>query len=239
MALFNQLRLGCRPGLQDRGGQIQRRLAHGAAAVLAVMLVGEAACSRAPPTPSAQSAPPALAAETPEPQLAGAPPPDDAPIVTAGGRDAILEARAAEIVAAPAAATIASLPPTQASAVVEASNEIPDPLQRLNGPAFPGDQEVQRVALSGTSSLRAPSPSGPVQQGLGQAAISNLDEPGTMANQTLQRKPATALRSAAHFLISSTLGLADLCDVALKFGLRHTRADSSQALASDWGRPGA
>jgi phospholipid-binding lipoprotein MlaA len=199
------------------------------------MLAGEAACSRAPPTPSAQSAPPALAVETPEPRLAGAPPPEETAIATAGGRDAALEARAAATVAAPAAITIAS---AQASAVVGASDEFPDPLQRLNPPMFHIDQDVRRVVLSRTSSLRAPSPTRPVQQGLGQA-ISYLDEPGTRANQTLQRKPARALRTAKSFLISSTLGLAGLFDDALKFGLRHARPDYSQAVASYRAGPGA
>jgi phospholipid-binding lipoprotein MlaA len=198
------------------------------------MLAGEAACSRAPPTPSAQSAPPALAVETPEPRLAGAPPPEEDVIVTAGGRDAMLEARAATV-AAPAAITIAS---AQASAVVGASDEIPDPLQRLNRQMIHVDQQVRPVVLSGTSSLRAPGPPRPVQQGLGQT-ISYLDEPGTVANQTLQRKPARALRTGASFLISSTLGLANLCGVALKFGLKHTRPDVSQTLASYRAGPGA
>ena len=202
------------------------------------MLAGEAACTRAPPTPSAQSARPALAVETPEPQLAGAPPPDEIAIATAGGRDAALEARAAATAAAPAAITLASLPTTQASAVVGASNEIPDPLQRLNRPMVQVDPEVRPVVLSRTSALRAPSPPGPAQQGLGQA-ISNLDEPGTMANQTLQRKPARVLRTAASFLISSTLGLAGLCDAALKFGLKHNRPDVSQTLTSYGTGPGA
>jgi phospholipid-binding lipoprotein MlaA len=196
------------------------------------MLAGEAACSRAPPTPSAQSAPPALAVETPEPRLAGGPAPDETAIATAGGRDAALEARAAATFAAPAAVAIAS---AQASAVVGASDEGPDPLKRLDRPMF---HEVRLVVLSRTSALRAPSPPGPVQQGLGQA-IGDLDEPGAMANPTLQPKPAGALRTAARFLISSTLGLAGLCDVALKFGLKHTRPDVSQTLTSSGAGPGA
>jgi phospholipid-binding lipoprotein MlaA len=187
------------------------------------MLAGVAACSQAPPTPSAQSAPPPLAAETPEPQLAGGPAPTETIIATAGGRDAKLEAQAA----ATTAISIASLPPSQASAVVGASLDDTNPLQRLSHV----DQDVRLVVLSRTSTLRAPGPSEPVQQGLGQA-IANLDEPGTVANQTLQRKPARALRSSARFLISSTLGLAGLFDVGLKFGLKHIRTDSSQTVAS-------
>ncbi len=103
---------------------------------------------------------------------------------------------------------------------------------------FRVDQTVRRVVLSRLPSVNTPAPPAPVQQGLGQA-IRNMDEPCTAANQVLQRKPLTALRTAARFLINTTLGVAGFFDVAQKFGLKKSRADFGQTLASYGVGPGA
>jgi phospholipid-binding lipoprotein MlaA len=180
------------------------------------------------------------AAEAPEPQLAGGPLPGEA---SAAPQDAAVSAEGPPAPDAVASAAIAtsSLPPASPPSPRSGrdadadSGEIPDPLQRLNRPMFHVDQAVRRVVLSRAS---APRPPRPVRQGLGQA-IANLDEPGNMANQLLQRKPGKALRTAARFLINSTLGVAGLFDVARKVGLKPSHADFGQTLASYGVGPGA
>jgi phospholipid-binding lipoprotein MlaA len=212
------------------------------------MVITTAACGRGPPAPSADASLPASAAEAPEPQLAGGPRPDS-PIVTTElppPPGAAVETADASVPLTPAAVMPAAVAPeglANAPARIRegAAGEIPDPLQRLNRPMFRVDQTMRRVVLAKFSGVQGPTPPRPVQQGLGQLgqAIRNLDEPTTLANQALQRKPVKALRTAARFLINSTLGVAGLFDVASKFGLKPARADFGQTLASYGVGPGA
>jgi phospholipid-binding lipoprotein MlaA len=210
------------------------------------MVIATAACGRGPPAPSADASAPS--AEAPEPQLAGGPRPES-PITTETlpplGEAAQNDAAAPTIISPtaimPAAVTPEGLANAPASVRGGPAGEIPDPLQRLNRRMFGVDQTMRRVVLerfSSFSSVSAPTAPAPVQQGLGQA-IRNLDEPGTLANQILQRKPIKALRTAARFLINSTLGVAGLFDVARKFGLKPAHADFAQTLASYGVGPGA
>jgi phospholipid-binding lipoprotein MlaA len=63
-------------------------------------------------------------------------------------------------------------------------------------------------------------------RGVGRAvrnAFDNLDEPSTAANDLMQRKVASAGRTAVRFVINSTVGVVGLFDVAERVGLtKHT-----------------
>lgn len=207
------------------------------------MLVAVAGCGRGPPAPTASTPPPVIADAAPE--LAGGPPPSDAPAAS----DAPPAGAAAESQiegAAPGAPSAQAVnlvvtPPDLATAEPSkaGSEEIPDPLQPFNRRLFHVDQKVRQTVLTRTSSL--PSPPHPperVRRGLGEA-LRNLDEPTTAANELLQHRPSAALRTAARFIINSTVGIAGLFDVADRLGLHRTKANFSQTLASYGVGPGA
>jgi phospholipid-binding lipoprotein MlaA len=67
-------------------------------------------------------------------------------------------------------------------------------------------------------------------------ALDNLDEPSTAANDLLQRKLASAGRTAARFLINSTVGVGGLFDVAAGVGLERRKNSLDRTLAS-YGAP--
>ncbi|MDD7312734.1 MAG: VacJ family lipoprotein [bacterium] len=61
---------------------------------------------------------------------------------------------------------------------------------------------------------------------------SNMDEPISTVNYMLQLKPVETIKSAARFVINSTLGLAGLFDVATGWGLGQEDATFNQTFAS-------
>ena len=135
------------------------------------------------------------------------------------------------VMAAPAAAATASLPPDKAQ--LEAG-PMEDPLEPLNRRAFKVDRWVNDVlAGKGRILFTAIWIPAPLREGL-YNAFDNLDEPGTAANDILQAKPRKSAESVARFAVNSTLGGLGVFDVASKVGLKRTREDFGQTLAI-WG----
>jgi phospholipid-binding lipoprotein MlaA len=138
-------------------------------------------------------------------------------------------ARAAEPASgepSPQAAAVAPEPPPPA--LVE------DPLEGLNRRLFGVDLTINRV-LAGQGRILAMAKwiPVPVRAGL-YNAFDNLEEPGTAANCVLQVKFRRAARSGGRFAINSTVGVLGLIDVAKHMGLKRTREDFGQTLAT-WG----
>ncbi|MEE2025106.1 MlaA family lipoprotein [Alkalimonas mucilaginosa] len=64
--------------------------------------------------------------------------------------------------------------------------------------------------------------------------LTNLREPDSFVNATLQGKPSSMAITAGRFLVNSTIGVFGLFDVATKIGLQERREDFGQTLAV-WG----
>ncbi len=202
-------------------------------------LAALAGCGRAPP-PSAPPTPVASDAAVPDLELAGGPPasaaPPAPPAVTPPGPEPLPTIPAAAV---PAALTTApARSDSTLSPLAGPLSEIPDPLQRFNRPMFRVGRTVDRIVASGASRLPSAKAPKAMRARIGNA-VENLDEPRSFANQMLQRKPLKAIRTAARFVINSTLGVAGLFDVAKGMGLRRARADFGQTLASYGVGPGA
>jgi len=136
--------------------------------------------------------------------------------------------------AAPAlAAPVVSPDPALEKARIEAG-PMEDPLEPINRRLFGVDQWVNNIlAGKGRTIFTARWIPAPVREGL-YNAFDNLDEPDTMANDVLQAKPKKGARSAARFVVNSTIGGLGVFDVASKMGLMRTREDFGQTLAI-WG----
>ena len=109
-----------------------------------------------------------------------------------------------------------------------------DPLEPVNRRLFKVDRWVNDVlAGKGRILFTARWIPAPLREGL-YNAFDNLDEPGTAANDVLQAKPKRSVEAVARFGVNSTLGGLGVFDVASKIGLKRTREDFGQTLAT-WG----
>ena len=109
-----------------------------------------------------------------------------------------------------------------------------DPLERVNRRMFGVDLTINRL-LAGRGRILAMAKwiPAPAREGL-YNAFNNLDEPGTLANDLLQRKFRRAIGTGARFAVNSTIGGLGVVDVASRIGLKRTREDFGQTLAK-WG----
>ena len=109
-----------------------------------------------------------------------------------------------------------------------------DPLEPLNRGLYEVNNVVDAVALRPAALVyRAVIPP-PIRQGV-RNALGNLRGPTILMNDLLQGQMDRAGRTAARFLINSTLGLGGLVDVAAwQFGIRGHGEDFGQTLAT-WG----
>lgn len=226
------------------GGVISNRCARRPAlarAALAVLLVPALlagwGCGRHPPGPTAAAPPQPIAVQDLElaPELAGGPQSGPAEPVVVAQLDETPPAAATADPPAPANPEPVSAP----AAERPRSKGMPDPLQPINRRLFDADRAVNDFVTEKTPMMRmigkAPSPA---RTGVVNAVL-NLDEPRAAANRMLQRKPARALKAAARFVINSTVGIGGLIDVANKLGLKRSRTNFGQTLASYGVKPGA
>jgi phospholipid-binding lipoprotein MlaA len=109
-----------------------------------------------------------------------------------------------------------------------------DPFEPVNRGLFRVDLTINNV-LAGKGRILAVAKwiPAPVRAGL-YNAFDNMQEPSTLANDVMQRKLHRAGNTTGRFLVNSTIGVLGVFDVASKFGLKRTREDFGQTLAS-WG----
>jgi len=119
----------------------------------------------------------------------------------------------------------------EAVAEYEANN---DPLEPLNRGLYDVNNAIDTVLLRPAAVVYRAAVPPPVREGV-RNALGNLRAPTILMNDILQGEMDRAGRTAARFLINSTLGIGGLVDVAAwQFGIRGHGEDFGQTLAS-WG----
>lgn len=109
-----------------------------------------------------------------------------------------------------------------------------DPLEPLNRGLFQVNNAVDAVALRPAAVAYRTLVPPPVREGV-RNALGNLRAPTILMNDLLQGEVDRAGRTAARFVINSTLGIGGLVDVAeWQFGIRGHSEDFGQTLAT-WG----
>lgn len=108
-----------------------------------------------------------------------------------------------------------------------------DPLGGYNRAMFKVNDAVDKAVLRPvTVGVRTVTPT-PVRRGFSRV-LENLTEPWSAINSLLQGKPGRAANSLGRFVINTTIGVGGLADHATGLGLKPTREDLGQTLAT-WG----
>ncbi len=108
-----------------------------------------------------------------------------------------------------------------------------DPLGGYNRAMFKVNNAVDKAVLRPvTVGVRKVTPS-PLRRGFSRV-LENLTEPWSAINSLLQGKPRRAANSLGRFVVNSTIGVGGLADHATGLGLKPTREDLGQTLAT-WG----
>ena len=108
-----------------------------------------------------------------------------------------------------------------------------DPLGGYNRAMFKANQAVDKAVLRpATVGVRTVTPV-PIRRGFSRV-LENLTEPWSAINSLLQGKPKRALNSLGRFVVNTTIGVGGLADHATGLGLKPTREDFGQTLAT-WG----
>ncbi len=128
----------------------------------------------------------------------------------------------------------ATRPPATDREAVEEFEANNDPIEPFNRAMFAVNGAIDTVALRPAAvAYRAVVPP-PLRTGI-RNALGNLRAPTILLNDILQGAPERAARTAARFVINSTLGIGGLVDVAeWQFGLPGHAEDFGQTLAV-WG----
>ncbi len=108
-----------------------------------------------------------------------------------------------------------------------------DPFGGYNRAMFKANNAVDKAVLRPvTTGVRTVTPK-PLRRGLSRV-LENLTEPWSAINALLQGKPGRAANSLGRFFINTTIGVGGLADHATGLGLKPTREDLGQTLAT-WG----
>jgi len=108
-----------------------------------------------------------------------------------------------------------------------------DPYEGFNRAMFGANLAVDKVIVRpGAVAYRTVTPV-PARRGLSRI-LENLTEPWSAINALLQGKPKRAINSLGRFVINTTIGVGGLADHATGLGLKPTREDFGQTLAT-WG----
>ncbi len=110
-----------------------------------------------------------------------------------------------------------------------ATGLIPDPWSGPNHTSYRVTRAIDRAAIAPVIRTYVRVVPSPVRTGLDNA-ISNLDEPRTVANDVLQGRFRPAGKATARFVINSTVGVAGLVDVATRIGIEKHESDFGQTL---------
>lgn len=149
------------------------------------------------------------------------------------------------LLATPSLALAQPAQPTQADPAAAAASEAPavtgaplaDPWEPFNRRVFAFNTVVDRAVLEPAArGYRALTPR-IARQGVSNA-LSNLNQPVTVANALLQGDVGRAAQSAGRFGVNSTIGVLGIFDVATGMGLERRQEDFGQTLGV-WGvQPG-
>lgn len=108
-----------------------------------------------------------------------------------------------------------------------------DPWEKTNRSIYKFNRGLDKAVVTpATKVYRAVTPAA-AQRGIGNA-FNNVDEPYSFINAVMQGKVKQAFRTAARFLINTTLGVGGLADHATDMGLPEEPEDLGQTLAT-WG----
>ena len=108
-----------------------------------------------------------------------------------------------------------------------------DPYEKTNRGIYNFNRGLDKAVVTpATKAYRAVAPKA-AQRGIANA-FNNVDEPYSFVNAVLQGKVKQAFRTAARFLINTTLGVGGLADHATDMGLPEEPEDLGQTLAV-WG----
>ncbi|MDO9487524.1 MAG: VacJ family lipoprotein [Sphingomonadaceae bacterium] len=108
-----------------------------------------------------------------------------------------------------------------------------DPYEKTNRGIYNFNRGLDKAVVTpATKAYRAVTPKA-AQRGIGNV-FNNVDEPYSFVNAVLQGKVKQAFRTAARFLINTTLGVGGLADHATDMGLPEEPEDLGQTLAV-WG----
>lgn len=142
------------------------------------------------------------------------------------GRLHLRATRVAVLLAATFLGACATTPGTQLTAER-------DPFEKTNRGIYSFNRGLDKAVVTpATKVYRAVTPKA-AQRGIGNA-FNNVDEPFSFINAVLQGKVKQAFRTAARFLINTTLGVGGLADHATDMGLPEEPEDLGQTLAV-WG----
>jgi len=108
-----------------------------------------------------------------------------------------------------------------------------DPLENYNRAMFGVNRALDAAVVKPTTTVYRTVTPVPARRGLARV-LENLSEPWSAINALLQGKPKRAINSLGRFLVNTTIGVGGLADHATGLGLKPTREDFGQTLAS-WG----
>lgn len=111
-----------------------------------------------------------------------------------------------------------------------------DPYERFNRAIFKFNQKIDKYILKPLARFYHKVMPKPIRRGISNF-FSNLWEPISFLNNSLQGKFKRALISLGRFIINTFVGLYGLIDFATIFGLKKSREDFGQTLAV-WGSKG-
>jgi phospholipid-binding lipoprotein MlaA len=95
-----------------------------------------------------------------------------------------------------------------------------DPFEGANRHGYAIHQFIDRIILRPAARTYQALVPKPIRTGLRQV-ISNMEEPGVLANDLLQGHPVRAAKTLTRFVANSTVGIGGLFDVAAHAGLPH------------------
>jgi len=122
-----------------------------------------------------------------------------------------------------------------ATAPPDSVTQTQDPWEKFNRSIYAFNDTVDKAIARPVAGAYNRAMPAPARSGF-HNMLSNLGEPVTLVNDTLQGKLAQALKDTGRFLINSTLGLLGFFDVAQHMGLPDHKEDLGQTLAT-WGVP--
>ena len=111
------------------------------------------------------------------------------------------------------------------------SHDFSDPLESFNRPMFTFNYQLDQYLLKPAAKGYRAVTTKEVREGVLNAS-SNIKEPISVANYTLQLEPKNAAISVGRFAINSTLGLFGLFDVATGWGMTNEKTTFDETLAN-------
>ena len=122
-----------------------------------------------------------------------------------------------------------------ASAPPDSVTQTQDPWEKFNRGVYAFNDKLDKAVARPVAGAYNRAMPAPARSGF-HNMLSNLGEPVTMVNDTLQGKLMQALKDTGRFIINSTVGLLGFFDVAQHVGLPDHKEDLGQTLAV-WGVP--